>query len=165
MKQVHFGVIACGAIACGAIACGILVCTTARAAILEQERFMRLPVDDVTTYQRSLAKIEASAGHSGAISPSLYKTFNWVGRTAAMNYACSVQSLEQCRRLLSIGVTDRALVVRDHALKLILASSKHTPEEKAQVAHDMLEDPRNYRFGAPMWIIDRARKFLEGFKS
>jgi hypothetical protein len=120
--------------------------------------------DDVESYQRAMAQLEFLSSKGKLLTLERFKRLNWVGRTAAMNYTCSAQRIEDCRKVISFGLTDKALVVRDHALRIVLASSTYLPVEKSQIARDVLEDPRNYRTGAPLWIVDRARKYLEGFK-
>jgi hypothetical protein len=122
------------------------------------------PVDDVGTYQRAMAQMELLVSRGKPVSERVFKRFNWTGRTAALNYVCSAQGLDDCRKVLALGLSDKALVVRDHALRIVLASDGYLKVEKAQIARDVLEDPRNYRSGAPLWIIDRARKYLEGLK-
>ncbi len=115
-------------------------------------------------YRKALAKVERHVTRGSGITASLFRSFNWVGRTAAINYACSALKDDSCRAVLGLGVSDRALLVRDHALKVILNSEKFLQEEKADFARQAVADVRNYRTGQPLWIVERARKYLEGFK-
>jgi len=115
-------------------------------------------------YRKAIAKVEKYATRGPGITQGLFRSFNWVGRTAVINYACSAATGETCRRVLIMGVEDRALLVRDHALKVILHSDQYVQEEKVKYARMAVEDIRNYRTGQPLWIVTRARKYLEDQK-
>jgi hypothetical protein len=115
-------------------------------------------------YKKAIAKVEKYVTRGPGITQGLFRSFNWVGRTAAINYACSATTHEICRRVLMMGAEDRALLVRDHALKVILHSDQYVQEEKVKYARMAVEDIRNYRTGQPLWIVTRARKYLEDQK-
>lgn len=115
-------------------------------------------------YKRAIAKVEKYVTRGPGITQGLFRSFNWVGRTAAINYACSATTKETCRRVLTMGTEDRALLVRDHALKVILHGEQYMKEEKIQHARMAIEDIRNYRTGQPLWIVTRAQKYLEDQK-
>jgi hypothetical protein len=111
-------------------------------------------------YKKAIAKVEKYVTRGPGITQGLFRSLNWVGRTAAINYACSATNNETCRRVLILGTEDRALLVRDHALKVILHSDRYAQEEKVKYSRMAVEDIRNYRTGQPLWIVTRARKYL-----
>lgn len=107
-----------------------------------------------------LEQLDASGRRATLVSKGFFQSLSWIGRTACLNYVCGILSLDQCRRVLELGLTDDALVVRDHALRVTLSSSQFTAEEKKVAAERAVQDSRNYRKGRPFWIVDRARGYL-----
>lgn len=95
-----------------------------------------------------------------------FSTMDWVEKTALINLACPVErerpAAASCRSILSSGVEDQALVVRDHAMKKMLAAPFYSTSFKQSVAKKILADPRNYRRGKPLWIVHGAKQYLAG---
>lgn len=120
-------------------------------------------VGSESEYYQALGRIEQldSAGQRASlVSPEFFQSLSWIGRTACVNYVCGILSLEQCRRVLERGMNDDALVVRDHALRIMITSSQFTENEKRYAADRSINDARNYRKGRPFWIVDRAKGYV-----
>ncbi|NBO37490.1 hypothetical protein EBU99_02790 [bacterium] len=107
-----------------------------------------------------LEQMDANGHRAALVSSEFFQSLSWIGRTACVNYVCGILSIDQCRRVLDRGLLDDALVVRDHALRVMLHSSQFTEQEKRSAAEKILGDQRNYRKGRPFWIVDRAKGFL-----
>jgi hypothetical protein len=116
-------------------------------------------------YQKALARIEQTRMSGARLDGAFYNGLNWVGKTALINYSCSTLNQKSCRAVLGLGVEDKAMVVRDHALRLILANASFSKVEKQRYAKRIVEDYRNYRGTVSLWIVERAQKFLNGSKS
>jgi hypothetical protein len=119
-------------------------------------------------YMQALEKLQTmdSDGlRASLVSPAFFQSLGWIGRTACVNYVCTVLALEQCRRVLDFALNDDALVVRDHALRILISSPRFTETEKTNAAERSVEDPRNFRKGRPFWIVERAKGFLNGRKN
>lgn len=109
-----------------------------------------------------LQKMDSDGLRASLVSPAFFQSLGWIGRTACVNYVCTVLALEQCRRVLDFALNDDALVVRDHALRIVISSPRFTDSEKTNAAERSVEDPRNFRKGRPFWIVERAKGFLNG---
>lgn len=142
---------------------------TGQAAPQSPERLKRMgmvePVGagSQTEYFQILGKLEqmdASGQKASLVSPEFFQSLSWIGRTACVNYVCSVLGIDQCRRVLETALRDDALVVRDHGLRILLSSSQFSAHEKRIAAEKSVSDTRNYRKGRPFWIVDRANTFL-----
>ena len=123
--------------------------------------------DTNSEYYQALGKIEKldSDGHRASlVSSAFFQSLGWVGRTACVNYVCSVLSVEQCRVVLGYALSDEALVVRDHALRIFISSQRFSDFEKVSAAKRTISDPRNFRKGRPFWIVERAKGFLSAQK-
>lgn len=124
-------------------------------------------LDSNSEYYQALGKFEKmdAEGHRASlVSIGFFQSLGWIGRTACVNYVCSTLSIEQCRRVLGFALADEALVVRDHALRIFIASQKFSDGEKVNAAERSINDPRNFRKGRPFWIVERAKGFLSGRK-
>ncbi|MEY4066746.1 MAG: hypothetical protein RIR26_2954 [Pseudomonadota bacterium] len=139
------------------------------ASSAEADKLKRLAsLDSMSTGSQSeyfqvlgkLEQMDALGQKASLISPEFFQSLNWIGRTACVNYVCSVMAIEQCRRVLDTALRDEALVVRDHGLRILLSSRQFTTQEKRLAAERSVSDDRNYRKGRPFWIVDRARTFL-----
>lgn len=120
-------------------------------------------VGSESEYYQALGRIEqldSTGQRASLVSPEFFQSLSWIGRTACVNYVCGILSLEQCRRVLERGMNDDALVVRDHALRIMLSSSQFTDNEKRYAADRSINDARNYRKGRPFWIVDRAKGYV-----
>ncbi|MEN9530258.1 MAG: hypothetical protein RI932_2131 [Pseudomonadota bacterium] len=114
-------------------------------------------------YYQVLGRLEQldSSGHRASlVSPEFFQSLSWIGRTACVNYVCGILSMDQCRRVLERALADDALVVRDHALRIVLSSNQFSDIEKRNAADRTINDQRNYRKGRPFWIVGRAKEFL-----
>lgn len=119
--------------------------------------------DSNVEYSKILSQLEQmdNAGQRATLlSQSFFQSLSWIGRTACINYACGILSVDQCRRVLEHALSDEALVVRDHGLRIMISAKKISDEEKRLAAERAVGDARNYRKGRPFWIVDRARGFL-----
>lgn len=123
--------------------------------------------DSNSEYYLALGKFERmdAEGHRASlVSAAFFKSLGWIGRTACVNYVCSTLAIDQCRRVLGFALADEALVVRDHALRIFIASQKFSDVEKVNAAERSINDPRNFRKGRPFWIVERAKGFLSARK-
>ncbi len=149
-----------------AVLCGFLLLATGRAAgaVHSHQKPVENGVQDEAeaSYKRAMARLELAFSRGNSLSPSTYQSFGWSGRTAAINYVCSREQKSDCRKVIGMGLSDRALLVRDHALRVVLASAYYNADEKNKVAESVVRDIRNYRSREPLWIVERARKHLEG---
>jgi hypothetical protein len=114
-------------------------------------------------YKRALATFMRTkrTAQESRFDAKSFQRLNWVGRTAAINFACGSNKEKACRQALFLGLTDNALVVRDHALRIMLAHSGFEQQEKSLASERVIKDDRNYRRGASLWIVERARQFLK----
>jgi len=145
--------------------CGALAKSAEADKVKRIDGFESLATGSQSEYFQILGKLEqmdSSGQKASLISPEFFQSLNWIGRTACVNYVCSVMALEQCRRVLETALRDEALVVRDHGLRILLSSRQFTSQEKRLAAERSVSDNRNYRKGRPFWIVDRARHFLSG---
>lgn len=113
---------------------------------------------------RRIEQLDNNGQRASLVSIDFFQSLSWIGRTACVNYVCGILSMEQCRRVLDHALTDDALVVRDHGLRIMLSSSQFSESEKLFVAERVAKDNRNYRKGRPFWIVDRAKGYLEVHK-
>lgn len=114
-----------------------------------------------TDYKLALAYLERETrGGKWPLDAREFRRMNWIGRTAIINYICSIQGAEPCRKFLGMGLKDDAMFVRDHALRVVLASPHYSVTEKQRASRDVLMDTRNYRHGNGLWIVERARGYL-----
>jgi hypothetical protein len=94
----------------------------------------------------------------------VFARFDWVGKTALINLACPIGAGDvasiPCSSVLAIGIDDQALVVRDHAFRMILGHKSISADAKQQFARKVVSDPRNYRRGRALWIVPNAERFL-----
>lgn len=112
-------------------------------------------------YKLALAYLERTMrGGKKPLDLREFRRMNWIGRTAILNYVCSVRAADECQSFLHLGLADGALYVRDHALRMVLASVHFSIDEKNRISRDVVTDNRNYRRGGGLWIVDRARNFL-----
>lgn len=118
--------------------------------------------DARTEYTRALAMLESTSKRGKAIplDSAFFSSLNWVGRTATINYVCGTESAERCRDAVLLGLIDNALVVRDHALRVMLSTRHFPSQERKSAAEQVISDDRNYRKGRPFWIVDRAKSYL-----
>ncbi|MBM3382274.1 MAG: hypothetical protein FJY29_07520 [Betaproteobacteria bacterium] len=107
-----------------------------------------------------LEQLDSLGQRASLVSPDFFQSLSWIGRTACVNYVCGILSMDQCRRVLESAIADDALVVRDHALRIVLSSAKFSDVEKRSAADRIIGDQRNYRKGRPFWIVGRAKEFL-----
>jgi hypothetical protein len=84
----------------------------------------------------------------------------WIGRIEYLDRYCLEKSSPFCKEALSQGLQDKALVVRDHALKKIVKRELLEHNEKKRLLGDVVKDQRNYRKGRALWIVDRAKVAL-----
>jgi hypothetical protein len=105
-------------------------------------------------------QLNAAGQKEKLVTRSYFQSLSWIGRTACMNYVCGLLSLDFCRQSLQLGLSDEALVVRDHALRITISGSHFSALEKRTASEKVIGDPRNYRKGRPFWIVDRAREYL-----
>ncbi|NBX15791.1 MAG: hypothetical protein EBR09_00345 [Proteobacteria bacterium] len=104
--------------------------------------------------------LQSSGQREKLVSRSYFQSLSWIGRTACINYVCGVMKTDSCRQVLQTGLSDEALVVRDHALRITIASGYFNAQEKKSASEMVIGDSRNYRKGRPFWIVERAREFL-----
>jgi hypothetical protein len=121
------------------------------------------PGDTLGTYQGALQDLARtySQKRRPILRHEAFARRNWVDRTALLNVVCAHEAPERCGAALELGLGDEALVVRDHAFRLLVAGPDVPDEMKARAARRILEDDRNYRRGRGLWIVDRARNYLE----
>jgi hypothetical protein len=120
-------------------------------------------VDSNSQYYQTLGQFEQlhSAGQKEKlVSRPFFQSLSWIGRTACINYVCGMLPLGDCRQVLELGLSDEALVVRDHALRITISTSYFSALEKKTASERVIGDSRNYRKGRPFWIVDRAREYL-----
>lgn len=118
--------------------------------------------DPQLRYQQAVARILTSRlMRSHQISETQFRRFDWVGKTALINVLCQKEESSRCQSALKRGLRDPALVVRDHALRVVLQAEAIPYEVKRKVAHSVVNDERNYRKGRAFWIVQNAQKFLE----
>lgn len=124
--------------------------------------FAEIAPDAQSEYAKTLTWLESNhrKGHDVGVDGKFFSSLNWVGRTAAINYFCSTFSAERCHTAVSLGLKDNALVVRDHALRVMISGKQFKPLEKKNAAEKIITDDRNYRRGRAFWIVDRAKTFL-----
>ncbi|MEN9827314.1 MAG: hypothetical protein RI953_3059 [Pseudomonadota bacterium] len=123
----------------------------------------RADFDSNSEYSKVLSRLEqldASGQRTSLVESGFFQSLSWIGRTACINYVCGIHTIDYCRKVLSLGLADDALVVRDHALRITISTQHFSEEEKRQAAEKAVNDDRNYRKGRPFWIVDRARGFL-----
>ena len=113
--------------------------------------------DKVASLSRTYAR-----GKRPVLSHAAFERLDWVERTALLNVVCAHESKARCDMALDLGLGDNALVVRDHALRLLLAAADADPKRQREAARRIVEDDRNYRRGQGLWIVDRARSALGG---
>jgi hypothetical protein len=111
------------------------------------------------------AKISAltevyAKGRRPVLSTQVFSGLDWVQRTALLNVVCAQETTERCHAVIDLGLSDNALVVRDHALRLLLARADTPSARKQTVARRIIEDDRNYRRGQGLWIVGRAKEVL-----
>ena len=111
---------------------------------------------------KRIEQIDSMGQRASLVSSSFFQSLTWIGRTACVNYVCGILAIEQCKSVLDHALADDALVVRDHALRILLSTSRFTESEKRFAADRVVGDERNYRKGRPFWIVDRARAYLDG---
>lgn len=134
---------------------------------LQGADFESVEGDTNSEYYQALGKLEKldKEGHRASlVSSAFFQSLGWIGRTACVNYVCSVLSVEQCRVVLGYALNDEALVVRDHALRIYISSQKFSEQEKVSAATRSISDKRNFRKGRPFWIVERAKGFLNSQK-
>jgi hypothetical protein len=120
-------------------------------------------VDSNSEYLQVFEQFEAlqsSGQREKLVSRSYFQSLSWIGRTACINYVCGSMKTESCRQVLQTGLSDEALVVRDHALRITISSGYFNDQEKKSASEFVIGDSRNYRKGRPFWIVERAREFL-----
>lgn len=120
-------------------------------------------MDSTSEYFRIVGQLEqlhSSGQKETLVSRRYFQSLTWIGRTACINYVCGLLPLSYCRQALELGLSDDALVVRDHALRITISTSHFTETEKRTASEKVISDQRNYRKGRPFWIVDRAREFL-----
>lgn len=124
------------------------------------------PADAEGDYKRAVEGLTRAyaKGTRPALGSVTFARLNWVERTALLNVVCAAEAPGRCLEALALGLTDNALVVRDHAFRILLALPVASGARREAAARAILEDDRNYRKGQGLWIVDRARKFLEGEK-
>jgi hypothetical protein len=129
-----------------------------------QPKPLEMPsIGSESEYYQVLGRLEQldSSGHRASlVSPEFFQSLSWIGRTACINYVCGILSMDQCRRVLERALSDDALVVRDHALRIVLSSTQFSDSEKRTAAERIINDQRNYRKGRPFWIVGRAKEFV-----
>ena len=141
--------------------CAIALLATEPTLALSQETY---EVKEI--YLRALADFEAKKiSVYPEVGLGFFKGMNWVEKTAALNVFCQNPLLTACKSAVKIGINDAALVVRDHALRLVLASEAFSGSEKQEILEATLKDGRNYRKKAPLWIVNRAKLALENAKT
>lgn len=118
--------------------------------------------DAQSEYTKTLAMLEQAhrKGKLVGLDSKFFSSLNWVGRTATLNYVCSSLPSERCHDAVALGLTDNALVVRDHALRMMITGRQFKSNEKKRAAEQIIADDRNYRRGRAFWIVDRAKSFL-----
>ena len=91
-----------------------------------------------------------------------FARFDWVGKTALINLVCHSSAAREplCQSAVTQGLGDDALVVRDHALRTVLADRKLSGSFKETVAQKIVDDDRNYRNGKAFWIVQNAQSYL-----
>lgn len=120
-------------------------------------------------YEEKLKKLATlyANGRRPSLSHRFFSRLDWVERTALLNVVCAQEPGPRCDEALRLGLSDNALLVRDHALRLQLqmprpgASQDDVGRSRRQAVEQTLADDRNYRRGQGLWIVERARKFLE----
>ena len=138
-------------------------------ALAVQTRFLapsgaqaEMAPDSQSEYAKTVAMLESAhrKGQLVGLDSKFFSSLNWVGRTATINYVCSSLPPERCHAAVALGLTDNALVVRDHALRMMISGRQFNPNEKKRAAEQIIADDRNYRRGRAFWIVDRAKSFL-----
>lgn len=118
--------------------------------------------DPQLRYREAVARIQSSRlMQSHEVSETQFGRFDWVGKTALINVLCQQQDSKRCQSALKQGLRDPALVVRDHALRVVLTAETISDDVKRKVAQSVVSDERNYRKGRAFWIVQNAQKFLE----
>lgn len=120
-------------------------------------------IDPETRYQIALRDLKTGKILDSAVNArSAFLRMDWVGKTAFINLACHppYAKVQVCQDILRTGLTDKALVVRDHSLRTLLGSEFFESAVKERVARSVLNDERNYRRGKELWIVRNARSFL-----
>jgi hypothetical protein len=135
--------------------------TTARAALAVDDH----QLSPEFRYHKAITQLERSGVLRAAVIPDdLLLGLDWVQKTALINLACQPSDQKdlhtRCLNLLKVSVEDQALVVRDHAWRKIAQNHLISREEKRQAAQRIVEDPRNYRRGRALWIVNGARQYL-----
>lgn len=117
-------------------------------------------------YRRALESFARSyaKGTRPELAAAPFARLTWVERTALLNVACAIDGAERCLAALELGLTDNALVVRDHAFRMLVALPVASAARREAAAQEIVGDDRNYRKGQGLWIVDRARKLLDGQK-
>ncbi|MFZ9519881.1 MAG: hypothetical protein ACO3A4_05330 [Silvanigrellaceae bacterium] len=152
---------------------GVAMAAAAREGIVSNPQVAKSPkakpteelvaADTTSEYSKILERMQqltATGQRSALVEPGFFQSLNWIGRTACINYVCGTQTLDHCRKVLEMGLSDDALVVRDHALRIAISTQHFSEDEKRAAAQNAVTDNRNYRKGRPFWIVDRARGFL-----
>ena len=121
-----------------------------------------LAPDAQSEYAKTLAMLETAhrRGQLDGLDSKFFSSLNWIGRTATINYVCSALPPARCHTAVSLGLTDNALVVRDHALRTMITGRQFRPNEIKRAAEQIIADDRNYRRGRAFWIVDRAKSIL-----
>lgn len=132
-------------------------------SVRSAQESLTVETDSNSEYSRILGQLEqmdTTGQRATLLSQSFFQSLSWIGRTACINYACGILAVDQCRQVLEHALSDEALVVRDHGLRIMISTKKISDEEKRLAAERTVGDARNYRKGRPFWIVDRARGFL-----
>ncbi len=115
-----------------------------------------------TRYEWAVKQIQKSGlAKKGRIPRSFFKRLDWVGKTAVINVTCGQEGSKTCLSALKQGLRDNALVVRDHALRVVLKSESLKLGTKRKIAESVVNDDRNYRRGRAFWIVQNAQSFLD----
>ena len=147
----------------GRLALGVVIfcsaCGPVRALAVTQPETEAVRPD----YEESLRAL--SAGYAKGRQPALdARSFNragWQGRTAVLNVVCANDTRARCLEALALGLNDNALVVRDHAFRILLSFEDLASRQKEDAAQAIVADDRNYRRGQGLWIVERAHKYLK----
>jgi len=118
-----------------------------------------LAVSDYDREVRALSNLYTQARRP-RLEASVFARIDWVQRTALLNVVCAAEPRPRCLEAVTLGLTDNALVVRDHAFRLLLRFADVSDGRKTDAARAIVADDRNYRRGQGLWIVERAKTYL-----
>jgi hypothetical protein len=108
---------------------------------------------------------QASSRLTELLNESDFQKLGWQKKISILQIYCKSElysSQVSCKKAVSIGLIDKAMVVRDHALKLAIENDKKifTVSELNNIAQKIVADQKNHSNFKPLWIVDRAHRFL-----